>query len=116
MIGGFIDANTRQTAVWYMNNNVFVSRRVRTDCCSRMGIGGVRGLNRDGHPDYALFNPTIGRNSDLVFDRTNASTGGSESDRSLQAGNYMATARFKPRLELPGLCAYNSAPARLRFG
>ena len=44
------DANTRQTAVWYMNNNVSVSSArsiVQTGEDVESG-----GFYRDGHPDY----------------------------------------------------------------
>ncbi len=32
---------------------------------------GVADFNRDGHPDYALFNSSYSPDSDLVFIRTN---------------------------------------------
>jgi hypothetical protein len=32
-------ANTRQTAIWYMNNNVFVSGRVRSYPSGRLELG-----------------------------------------------------------------------------
>jgi len=53
------DANTRQTAVWYMNNNVFVGGAYGPTLAVGWGLRGVADFNRDGHPDYALFNPTI---------------------------------------------------------
>jgi hypothetical protein len=55
------NANTRQTAVWYMNNNVFVGGAYGPTVAVGWGLRGVADFNRDGHPDYALFNPTISR-------------------------------------------------------
>jgi hypothetical protein len=55
------NGNTRQTAVWYMNNNVFLSGAYGPALAVGWGLRGVADFNRDGHPDYALFNPTIGR-------------------------------------------------------
>ena len=55
------NANTRRTAVWYMNNNVFVSGAYGPTLAVGWGLRGVADFNRDGHPDYALFNPTIDR-------------------------------------------------------
>lgn len=52
------DANTRQTAIWYMNNNVFVSSAYGPTLAVGWGLRAVADFNRDGHPDYALFNPT----------------------------------------------------------
>ena len=44
-----------------MNNNVFVSGANAPTVAVGWGLRGVADFNRDGHPDYALFNPTIGR-------------------------------------------------------
>jgi hypothetical protein len=55
------NANTRQTAVWYMNNNVLVSGAYGPTLAVGWGLRGVADFNGDGHPDYALFNPTIDR-------------------------------------------------------
>ena len=55
------NANTRQTAVWYMNNNVFVGGAYGPTVAVGWGLRVVADFNRDVHPDYALFNPTISR-------------------------------------------------------
>jgi len=49
------NANTRQTAVWYMNDNVFLGGAYGPTLAVGWGLKGVADFNRDGHPDYALF-------------------------------------------------------------
>ena len=50
------NANTRQTAIWYLNNNVYVSGVYGPTLSAGWGLRTVADFNRDGHPDYALFN------------------------------------------------------------
>lgn len=50
------DANTRKTAVWYMNNNVFVNGVWGPTLPAGWTLRTVADFNRDNHPDYALFN------------------------------------------------------------
>ena len=49
------NANTRQTAVWYMNDNLFVGGAYGPSLPVGWGLKGVADFNRDGHSDYALF-------------------------------------------------------------
>ncbi len=49
------NANTRQTAVWYLNDNVFVGGAYGPTLAVGWGLRGVADFNRDGHSDYALF-------------------------------------------------------------
>jgi hypothetical protein len=50
-------AATRQTAIWYLNNNVFISGALGPSIMAGWLLGGVADFNRDTHPDYALFAP-----------------------------------------------------------
>ncbi len=50
------NANTRQTAIWYLNNNVYVSAAYGPTLPAGWGLRGVADFNRDSHPDYALYN------------------------------------------------------------
>jgi hypothetical protein len=50
------NANTRQTAIWYLNNNVYVGSAYGPTLAAGWGLKGVADFNRDNHPDYALFN------------------------------------------------------------
>jgi hypothetical protein len=53
--------SSRQTAIWYLNNNVFVSSAFGPTLTAGWGLAGVADFSRDTHPDYALFNPGTNR-------------------------------------------------------
>ena len=55
------NAGTRQTAIWYLNNNVFISGAYGPTLAAGWGLRSVADFNRDTHPDYALFNPVTDR-------------------------------------------------------
>jgi FG-GAP-like repeat len=52
------NVNTNQTAIWYLNNNVFVSGAYGPTLPNGWALVGVADFNRDGHPDYVLENGT----------------------------------------------------------
>ena len=52
------NANTRQTAIWYLNNNVYVGGGFGPTLPAGWALVGVADFNRDGHPDYVLENGT----------------------------------------------------------
>ena len=45
-----------QTAIWYLNNNVFITGASAPTLVAGWSLVGVADFNRDGHPDYVLFN------------------------------------------------------------
>jgi hypothetical protein len=47
---------TRQTAIWYMNNNIFVSGAYGPTLPSGWFLRAVGDFNGDSKPDYVLFN------------------------------------------------------------
>jgi hypothetical protein len=47
---------TRQTAVWYLNNNVYIGGAYAPTLPVGWRVIDVADFNRDGHSDYALFN------------------------------------------------------------
>src|SRR6266705_2075176 len=47
---------TRQTAIWYLNNNVHIGGAYGPTLPVGWELAGVADFNRDGHPDYLLFN------------------------------------------------------------
>jgi hypothetical protein len=51
-------ASTRQTAIWYLNNNVFVNGAYGPTLAVGWGLRGVADFNIDSHVDYALFAPS----------------------------------------------------------
>jgi hypothetical protein len=55
------NAGTRQTAIWYLNNNAVISGAYGPTLAPGWGLRSVADFNRDAHPDYALFNPVTDR-------------------------------------------------------
>jgi hypothetical protein len=49
------NTNTRQTAIWYLNNNVFVGGDAGPTLAAGWGLRTVGDFNTDSHSDYALF-------------------------------------------------------------
>jgi FG-GAP-like repeat len=52
------NTNTRQTGIWYLNNNVFIGGAYGLTLPAGWALVGVADFNRDGHPDYVLENGT----------------------------------------------------------
>src|SRR5205814_4659072 len=50
------NAATRQTAIWYLNNNVLISGVLGPTLPAGWGLRGAAAFNSDSHPDYGLFN------------------------------------------------------------
>ena len=52
------NASTRQTAIWYLNNNLYVSGAYGPTLVAGWALRGLADFNRDTHSDYALFAPS----------------------------------------------------------
>ena len=52
------NASTRRTAVWYLNNNVFLSSAYGPTLPAGWTLVDAADFNRNGETDYALFNPS----------------------------------------------------------
>ena len=50
--------STHQTAIWYLNNNIYQGGAFGPSITVGWVLEGVADFNRDVHPDYALFNST----------------------------------------------------------
>ena len=55
------NSSTRQTAIWYLNNNVLMSGLYGPTLPAGWIVLGVADFNGDGHPDYLLFNSSTHR-------------------------------------------------------
>ncbi len=53
------NASTHQTAIWYLNNNVFVRGAYGPIVPAGWVVAAVADFNRDRKPDYVLFKPSI---------------------------------------------------------
>jgi hypothetical protein len=52
------NANTNQTAIWYLNNNFYIGGAYGPTLVAGWGLRAVSDFNGDSHPDYALFAPS----------------------------------------------------------
>jgi hypothetical protein len=52
------NAGTRQTGIWYLNNNVFVGGAYGPTLAAGWGLRAVADFNLDSHSDYGLFAPS----------------------------------------------------------
>jgi hypothetical protein len=50
------NSGTRQSAVWYLNNNVLVGGAYGPTIAAGWSLVAVADFDRDGHPDYLLYN------------------------------------------------------------
>jgi hypothetical protein len=66
---------TRQTVVWYMNNNVPIAAAYAATLPVGWMVIDVADFNRDGKPDYALFNPST-RQTAIWYMNNNVRIGG----------------------------------------
>jgi hypothetical protein len=55
------NAGTRQTVVWFLNNNVFIGGAFAPTLPVGWSVIDAADFNRDGRPDYALFNASTRR-------------------------------------------------------
>ena len=61
------NAKTPQTAIWYLNNNVFISAASGPTLPSWWFLDGVADFNRDGHPDFVLLDTGGGSQSVIWY-------------------------------------------------
>ena len=66
---------TRQTAIWYLNNNVFIGGRFGPTIPAGWSVVDVADFDRDGHPDYVLQNFNTNRTV-IWYLNNNVLTGG----------------------------------------
>ena len=50
--------STRQTVIWYLNNNVLIGHAYGPTLWPGWSLVGVADFNGDGKPDYLLYNPS----------------------------------------------------------
>src|SRR5205809_684199 len=54
------NVSTHQTAIWYLNNNVYIGGGFGPTLPNGWALVGVADFDRDGHPDYVLFHASSG--------------------------------------------------------
>jgi FG-GAP-like repeat len=104
------NAATRQTAMWYLNNNVFISGAYGPTLAIGWGLRGVADFNRDTHPDYALFASRTDQTA--IWYLSGPTFSGSAYGPTLPGGwELVATADFNGN-GYPDYVLYNSATRR----
>ena len=56
-----LNSSTRQTVIWYLNNNVLIGAASGPTLPAGWSLVGVADFNGDGHPDYLRFNASTGQ-------------------------------------------------------
>jgi len=104
------NAATRQTVIWHLNNNVFVSGRLGPTLPAGWSLRGARNFNADAHPDYALFNPATRQTAIWYLSGVSGSTFAASAVGPTPPGGWalVATADFNGNGK-PDYVLYNTA-------
>jgi hypothetical protein len=87
------NSSTRQTTIWYLNNNIFLSSASGPTLPGGWQVVAVADFNRDGHPDCLLFSSTS--RATVIWYMNNNVHIGTTSGPALPAGwNVVALADF----------------------
>ena len=87
------NARTRQTAIWYMNNNVRIGNASGPTLLGGWTMVSVADFNHDDHPDYLLFN-TATRSTWIWYMKNNARIGNAFGPTLLQGWTVAALGDF----------------------
>ena len=87
------NSNTQQTAIWYLNNNVFIGSAFGPNLPSGWQLAAVADFNRDGHPDYLLYSP-VTRQTVIWYMNDNVHTGSANGPTLPSGWNVVALADF----------------------
>jgi hypothetical protein len=101
------NASTHQTAVWYMNNNVFLSGVFGPTLPAAWNVIDVTDFNGDGNLDYALFNPSTHQTA-IWYLNDNAYTSGAYGPALSGAWALVATGDFNGDCN-PDYALYNAS-------
>jgi YVTN family beta-propeller protein len=104
------NAATRQTAIWYLNNNVFIRGAYSPTLAAGWGLRSVADFNRDTHPDYALFNPVTDQTA--IWYLSGPTFIGSAYGPTLPSGWELATTADFNGNGYPDYVLYNSGTRR----
>ena len=64
------NANTRQTVIWYLNNNVFIGSAYGPTLVAWLYLRALADFNRDRHSDYAAFAPSTSKRNLVSYKPT----------------------------------------------
>jgi FG-GAP-like repeat len=101
------NVSTRQTALWYLNNNTFLGGASGPTIPAGWSLVDVADFNGDGKPDYALFNPTT-RQTAIWYMNNNALIGGADGPTLPSGWSLVATGDFNNDSK-PDYVLYNAS-------
>ena len=101
------NVSTRQTALWYLNNNTFLGGASGPTIPAGWSLVDVADFNGDGKPDYALFNP-ITRQTAIWYMNNNASAGSAGGPTLPSGWSLVATGYFNNDSK-PDYVLYNAS-------
>ena len=108
------NVSTRQTALWYLNNNIFLGGASGPTIPAGWSLVDVADFNGEGKPDYALFNPTT-RQTAIWYMNNNAFTGSAYGPTLSRAGAW-----WQPVISIttasPIMCFTTPARVKQRCG
>ena len=87
------NSSTQQTAIWYLNNNVFIGAAFGPNLPGGWQLVGAADFNRDGHPDYLLYSP-VTRQTVIWYMSNNVHTGSASGPILPSGWNVVALADF----------------------
>jgi len=101
------NVSTRQTALWYLNNNTFLGGASGPTIPASWSLVDVADFNGEGKPDYALFNPTT-RQTAIWYMNNNALIGGAYGPTLPSGWSLVATGDFNNDSK-PDYVLYNAS-------
>ena len=108
------NAGTRQTALWYMNNNVRIGHANGPTLPGGWSLASVADFNRDDHPDYLLFN-TATRATWIWYMNNNVRIGNAFGP-TLPAGWTVVALEISTAMSIPIICCSMRTPVEQLFG
>jgi hypothetical protein len=87
------NSSTQQTAIWYLNNNVFIGSAFGPNLPGGWQLVGVADFNRDGLPDYLLYSP-VTRQTVIWYMNNNVRIGSAAGPTLPGGWNVVALADF----------------------
>jgi YVTN family beta-propeller protein len=85
--------STRQTSIWYLDNNVYVGSASAPTLPAGWSLRGVADFNRDSHPDYAVFKTSV-RQTGIYYLNNNVYIGSAYSPTLSAGWELVAAADF----------------------
>ena len=101
------NVSTHQTALWYLNNNIFLGGASGPTLPAGWSLVDVADFNGDGKPDYALFNP-ITRQTAIWYMNNNDFIGGAYGPTLPSGWSLVATGDFNYDTK-PDYVLYNAS-------